>query len=176
MNEQLLKIIKNLKGSLLGIGITDDSILEAIEKNDDIHTCYILSTLSLTGKKFSLTKRGRNKKVNIKKIKKYFKKKSLDTIICNYSTIMQFQRSFIPNSVYLNKGSLYIYGEKADLESLKKKYQRYTKDIEIKKLNKGFIIKINNQKTKNHFFKDLFYRSKDLAIDIIDLVTEILIN
>ena len=75
MENELLKIIKKIKGSLLGIGMTESILLDAIEENDNIDTCYILSNVSLTGKKFNMIKKGRNKKINIKKLKKKFKKK-----------------------------------------------------------------------------------------------------
>ena len=176
MNEEILNIVNKMKGSLLGIGITDTAILDAIENNNDIHTCFILSNLSLTGKKFSITKRGRSKKVNIKKIKKQFKKKSLDNVICNYGIIKQFQRSFVPNSIYINNGYLYIYGSKTEIESLKKKYQRYTNDITINETKDGFIMKINNQKTKNNFFKDALFKIKDFTSDTLELITDLLIN
>lgn len=176
MNNKILEIVSQLKGSLLGVGITNTNILDAIENNDDIHTCYILSNLSLTGKKFSMAKHGRSKKINIKKIKKYFKKKSLDNIIVNYDTIKQFYRSFIPNSIYLNKDTLYIYGNKNDLENLKQKYQRYTNDIKITKDNDNFIMKINNKNTKNHFFKDTLYKIKDFSSDAANIITDLLIN
>ena len=176
MNEEILNIVNKMKGSLLGIGITDTAILDAIEKNNDIHTCFILSNLSLTGKKFSMTKRGRNKKVNIKKIKKQFKKKSLDNIICNYDIIKQFQRSFVPNSIYLNNGYLYIYGSKTEIENLKQKYQRYTNDITINETKDGFIMKVNNQNTKNSFLKGTLFKIKDFASDALEFITDLLIN
>ena len=176
MNKRLLEIINNLKGTLLGIGLNDDQLLDAIEKNDDIYTCYLLTNISKTGKKFSMTKRGKNKKINIKKIKKHFKKKSLNTIICNFDIIKQFQRSFVPNSVYLNNGTLYIYGKKENLENLKLKYQRYTKDIDIEVVDDQYIMKINNQNTKNNFFKDTLFKIKDFGSDITELITDILIN
>lgn len=176
MNKKLLEIINSLKGSLLGIGLNDDILLDAIEKNDDIYTCYLLTNISRSGKKFSMTKRGKNKKINIKKIKKHFKKKSLNTIICNYYIIKKFQRSFVPNSVYLNNETLYIYGKKDELEVLKQKYQRYTKDISIEKADDFYIMKINNQNTKNNFFKDTFFKIKDFGSDVIELITDILIN
>ena len=176
MNNKILEIVSQLKGSLLGVGITNTNILDAIENNDDIHTCYILSNLSLTGKKFSMAKHGRSKKINIKKKKQYFKKKSLDNIICNYDIIKQFQRSFVPNSIYLNSGYLYIYGSQTEIESLKQKYQRYTNKIKINQFKDGFILKINNQNTKNNFFKDIIFKIKDLGTDIIDFITELLIN
>ncbi len=176
MENELLKIIKKIKGSLLGIGMTESILLDAIEENDNIDTCYILSNVSLTGKKFNMIKKGRNKKINIKKLKKKFKKKSLDTVICNYDIIKQFYRSFVPNSIYINKGYLYIYGNKKDLENLSKKYQRYTKDIELLENKENYILKINNTNTKNKFFKDKIYRIKDFSIDAVDFITELLIN
>lgn len=176
MNEQIINTINNIKGSLLGIGITNTNILDAIENNDDIHTCYILSNLNLTGKKFSLTKHGRNKKINIKKIRKCFKKKSLDNIICNYDIIRQFQRSFVPNSIYLNNGYLYIYGDKNKIKNLRQKYQRYTDDIEIIENENGSIMKVNNKNTKNNFFKDILFKIKDFGSDAIEFITDLLIN
>ena len=90
MNEKLLQIINNLEGSLLGIGFEDNILLDAIENNNSIHSCYLLTKKNPSSKKFNMTKKGRNKKINIKKIKKQFKKKSLDTIICNYEVIKPF--------------------------------------------------------------------------------------
>ena len=176
MNKQILEIIKSIKGSLLGIGLNDSELLDAIENNDNIHTCYILSSTSLTSKKFNMSKRGKNKKINIKKIKKHFKKKSLDTVICNYETIKQFQKSFVPNSVYLNKGILYIYGEDEEINNLKLKYERYTNDIEITKYKNQVIMKVNNKNTKNNFFKDNGYKIKDFFSETIEIITDILIN
>lgn len=176
MNEKILEIINNMQGSLLGIGITDENLLDAIEDNKNIHTCYILSNLSLTGKKFNLTKHGRNKKINIKKIKKHFKKKSLNNVICNYDIIKQFRRSFVPNSIYLNNGDLYIYGSKDEIDNLTQKYYRYTKDIDVIKTEDGFIMKVNNKNTKNHFFKDTLYKIKDFGADALEFITDLLIN
>ncbi len=176
MNNQILKIISSLKGSLLGIGLEEDILLDAIENNENIQTCYLLTPKNSNNKKFNLTKRGRNKKINIKKVRKHFKKKSLNNIICNYKAIKQFQKSFIPNSVYLNNRDLYIYGSKEDIKLLKQKYQRYTKNIEIIHTDEGNILKVNNKNTKTNFFKDTFYKIKDTTSEILDILTDLLIN
>ncbi len=176
MNKQILEIIENLKGSLLGIGLSDENILDAIEDNENIKTCYLLNNLSLTGKRFSITKHGKNKKINIKKIKKQFKKKSLDNIICNFNIIKQFYRSFVPNSIYLCNKTIYIYGSKEELKKLKTKYQRYTDKIEIKENENNYIMKIDVENAKNNFFKDASYKITDFASDATDLITDILIN
>ncbi len=176
MDEKLLQIVKKAKGSFLNIGLTDNQLLDAIEQNDNIDTCYLLSNASLTGKKFNVIGFHRNKKINIKKIRKYFKKKSLDTVMCNYEIIKQFRRSFVPNSVYINKEMLYIYGNKDELEEISSKYKRYTSDIELIKTKDKYILKVNNKNTKNNFFKDNFYKTKDFISDSLDFITELLIN
>ena len=107
-----------------------------------------------------MTKKGRNKKINIKKIKKQFKKKSLDTIICNYETIKPFYRSFIPNSIYLNKGTLYIYGNKEDLQKIKPKYQRYTSLIKIDKNRRWIHYENKQSKYSKSFLQRQFIQIK----------------
>ena len=176
MKDLILKEIKSMKGSLLGIGIDDLDMLDEIEENDNIDTCYILSSNQTGIKKFNFYKKGQNKIINIKKIKKYFRKKSLNNIICNYDTIKKFMKGFIPNSVYLNNGTLYIYGNLKDLKNLKERYNRYTNDTELIKNNKEFLLKVNNKNTKNNVFKDLIYKIKDLFDEIIDFLTDLLIN
>lgn len=170
--EELKKIIKSLKGSLIGIGINDEELIKVIEKNKNINTCYLLESNVKNNGKFSF--KGRSKKVKIKKLKKYFTKKGTDTIICNYECIKKYTRSFIPNSIYMNKGKLYIYGNMnaEEIENIKKKYSRYTNDIEIR----NNIIIINNISTKNNFIKDKVYSILDILETAIDAVTNILIN
>lgn len=160
MNEKLLQIINSLEGSLLGIGFEDDLLLDAIENNNNIYSCYLLTKKNPSSKKFNMTKKGRNKKINIKKIKKQFKKKSLDTIICNYETIKPFYRSFIPNSIYLNKGTLYIYGNKEDLQKIKPKYQRYTSLIKIDKNRRWIHYENKQSKYSKSFLQRQFIQIK----------------
>ncbi len=177
MKEEILKIIDNMQGSLLGIGIDDETMLEKIENNSNINLCYILSNGGKgKNKKFKLFKKGRSKKVNIKKLKKYFNKKSIDNILCDYRVVKRFIRSFMSGSIYINKKKLYIYGDLKDLKSLKERYERYTKDIELIKNKKSFLLIVNNEKTKTNILKDLIYKITDLLNDSIDYLTDLLVN
>lgn len=177
MKENIIKEIKKMKGSLLGIGIDDPSMLDEIEKNDNIDLCYILSNGGkANNKKFKLFKKGRTKKINIKKIRNYFRKKSLDNVLCDYNIIKKYYRSFISNSIYINKGKLIIYGNIKELEKIKEKYKRYTEDIEEKRTNKSFLLIINNKNTKTNLIKDKFYKIKDTLNDGLDYLTEFLAN
>jgi ABC-type xylose transport system substrate-binding protein len=175
MKDEIIKIINESKGTLLGIGLNDEKILDAIEDNDNIHTCYLLSNDTPKDKNFYFFKKGRNKVINIKKIKKYFKKKSLDIIICNYSIIKKFMNSFIYNSIYLNNKTLYIYSNE-NLEKELKKYQRYTNDVKIKKIDDMYLLTINNENTKNSIIKDTKYKIIDFWTNLIDNITDLLIN
>ena len=177
MKENIIKEIKNMSGSLLGIGIDDTSMLDAIENNDNIDLCYILSNGGKTdNKKFKLFKKGRTKKINIKKLKKHFRKKSLHNILCDYKVIKKFYKSFVPSSIYINKGKLYIYGNIKELDKIKEKYKRYTNDIKIEKKNNSFLLIINNNKIKTNIIKDNYYKVKDTINDGLDYLTEFLTN
>ena len=177
MKDKILSQIKKMNGSLLGIGIDDEEMLNAIEENDKIDLCYILSNNgSPSNKKFKIFERGRQKKINIKKLKKHFRKKSIDNILCDYNTVKKFLRSFIPGSVYINKGYLYIYGNERELDNLKEKYQRYTSDIKLIKKDKTFMLIINNQNAKSNILKDNVYKVKDLSSDMLDILTDLLTN
>lgn len=178
MKEKIIKELKKMEGSLLGIGIDDKLLLDIIEENDKIDLCYILSNKSNgeSSKKFKLFKNGRNKTVNIKKLKKYFKKKSIGNVICDYNVLKKHIRSFIPGSVYINSGKLYIYGNVSELKELDEKYKRYTNDVKLEKKGKSFLLIVDNSKTKNNFIKDILYQLSDLFNDGLDFLTELLSN
>ncbi len=177
MDKELLKIVKKMDGSLLGIGIEKEKILDEINKNDKILTCFLLEN-NKKGVKSKLSFSGRRKKANIKKLKKTFGKKRLNNVICNYEYSKKFMRQFVPGSVSVNNGKLYLYGtiNEEELEGTLKKYNRYTSDVEIKKIKDQYLIIVNNENTKNNFFKDKLYSIKDLGEKFIDILTNLLIN
>jgi hypothetical protein len=87
-------------------------------------------------------------------------------------------KSFLSNSVYINKNMLYIYGsiKDNDLEELVKKYKRYSKDVKAEIKDEEFIIYIDNKKTKTNFFKDKFYYIVDTISNIRNLIADILMG
>ena len=174
---KLNTIIKGLKGTLLGIGL-DEKLLEIIEKNNDINNCFIMEDRSRLSKKFDFFGGGKDKKINIKKIRKIFKKKTLDNIICNYETIKPYFRRFVSNSIYINKGKLYIYGNLTndDIEKIQTRYSRYKSKITIQKEKDYAIIIIDNADIKTGFFKDKLYIFLDFFTDFIDILTTLLVG
>ena len=176
MDNYLEKQIKNMSGSLLGIGITSEKLKNTINNNNKITICNLLeeNSKSTNKKKFSILNKPRT--INIKKIKKVFRKKRVDNIICNINTIKKFQKTFVRDSVYINKNKLYIFGDKQELETIKEKYERYTNEVELKKENKDYILIINNENTKNNKIKDIGYWWKDTATSFLDFLTLLLVN
>lgn len=165
--KELKKIIKNLGGNVLGIGLSEDLIKE-IENNDKIINCNLLNPYIKRKKKFSLF----NKTIKIKKIRKIFKKKKIDYIICNYDEINNYFNTFVKDSVYINKKKIYYFGN-VDIDLVKYKYGRYDTNIIIKNKN---LVEIDNSKAKNNFLKDNYYRLKDFKDRLIELIGDILMN
>lgn len=175
MEKYLIKEIKQMEGSLLGIGLTSEKIKDAINKNDKILICNLLEE-NQKGKNSKLVAGKKQRKVNIKKIRKTFRKKRTDNVICNLETVKKFLKTFVRDSVYINKGKLYIYGNKEEIENLKKKYERYTKDVEIITKEKQCILVVNNANTKTNKLKDMGYWWKDTGESFLDIMTMLLAN
>lgn len=176
MESYLCERIKEMRGNFLSVGSLSDALNKAVNDNDKLLKCYVLEKnfKSFGKKKFII--RNRSKKVNIKKIKKVFKKKRIDNIICDFDIVRGFTKTFVRDSVYINKGKLYIYGRKDDLEGIKNKYLRYTKDIVLKKVGSRYILIVDNTNTKNNKFKDIGYWWADTFTNFIDILTLILVN
>lgn len=173
--ENLIKYIKKMEGTTLGIGINNEKVKDEIQNNTKIETCYLLEeSSSFSKKKMKIFEK--SKTVNIKKIRKVFKKKRIENLICNYKTVKPFLKTFVRDSVYINKGKLYIYGKKEDYNELITKYKRYTDDIKIEQIKDTFLIIVNNQNTTNKKGKDIKYWWQDTLNNIADILTSILVN
>lgn len=171
MNKELKTIIENLNGNVLGIGL-DEKLINYIEDNNNILECNLLES-KIKGKKTCFF--ARTKTIKIKKIRKVFKKKKVDYIICNYEDIYKYLNTFVKDSIYINKNKLYFYGN-VDVELINKKYQRYETVIDVKKYSGNYIVTIDNSKAKNNYFKDLYYRIFDFISNLIIIIGDTLMN
>ena len=165
--KEIIKIIKNLNGKILGIGL-DETLTKEIENNDKIVECNLLNSYVKGKNKFSLF----NKTINIKKLRRVFKNKKIDYVICNYEEINKYFNTFIKDSIYINNKKIYYFGN-VDIELLKYKYNRYDTNIVIKNKN---LVEIDTSKAKNNFIKDIYYRLKDFKSRLIELIGDILMN
>lgn len=169
LNNELMAIAKHLNGVLLVIGVEDQLVLETILNNHKITNC---DTLNLIDKKTKYVK-----EISSKKLKKHYKKKRIDNIICNYKHIASNSRYFIRNSVYINRENIYLYcNDTVDYETVIKKYKRYNTNVKVTTFDNQILLTINTSKSKNHPIKDIFYLIKDIYASFIDLISEFLVN
>jgi len=116
---------------------------------------------------------GKTKTINIRKIRRKFRDKSFDYIIANFEELKPYLRSFIKNSIYLNRGKIYYFNIKEfELEELENRYVRYNSEVEIKKN----LVIIDNSNSKTNMLKNIFYYFCDLIYDVIDLIGRMLVN
>ncbi|MBP3920246.1 MAG: hypothetical protein J6D28_01645 [Bacilli bacterium] len=173
--KKIYEITKCLSGNVLGIGV-DAKISKILKENDLVLNCNLLNS-DAPGEN-EKSKKKYLKKIKIKKIRKVFKKKKIDFIICNVIEIKKNLKTFIKDSVYINKKILYIYGiTDTDLKTeLIKKYSRYNTKIEIINDNNDIILKIDNSNAKTNKIKDITYLIIDTLINMINIISDILLN
>lgn len=174
INSYLKSYVKNINGNLLGIGIKDDKILELIEKNDNIKICDLLNSNNIHNED------GKGKKmktISIKKIRKIFKKKRFHYIIANAEELKPYFKTFVRDSIYINKDIIYIYTSKEyDYSRLKIMYERYNAKIAVEKCRDGNILIIDTSNTKDHRVKNKIYYIYDIGYELIDSIGEFLVK
>ena len=170
VKNELTNYIKNMKGSVLGFNIDDDKLINELNKNSNIIECNLLSD------KNSATKgKGKSKIVNIRKIKKQFKKKKIDYIISDIEAIDSYLKTFVKDSIYINRNMIYIYTNKDyDYTNIVSKYKRYKIDIKVNECSDGYIIILNIGNKKTNYFKDKGYYIIDTLINLVDLIGDVM--
>ena len=167
------KIIKDLNGFVLGVGYLNNKIIDAINKNNNIEV-DLLSNNSLASDKNMLDKKTRKngKRVNIKKLKKLFRHKKPDYILCNVDSVNKYLKYFIKDSLYITKNKIYIYSDSnnIDLDDLAKKYKRYVSDVTIDKE----CIVIDTINYKRNIFKNIWYYIVDTFVNLYEIIGTVL--
>lgn len=169
----LIDEIKKMEGSVLAIGIKDQKVINALEKNDKIVECNLLDSVI---KKSKGT--GKKKKITLKKLKKIYKKRKADYVIGNIETLQTSMRLFIRINVFVNSKKTYLFGTEKlyDSDKLKHRYSRYTKGIELQKKNEQYIMILDHSHSKNNKVKEFFYSIIDCIVDGLDLFSDVLTN
>ena len=112
MFNKLEEIIKKVEGNVLTVCL-DQKLMNAFNNNNKINLYSIDSKKSkniFKNKNKRKTNKGKN--INIKKLRKYMNKKSVDYLFCNMNEMYNYYKYFIKDSVYLNNNKLYIYLDK----------------------------------------------------------------
>lgn len=173
---KIYDITKCTSGNVLGIGV-DEQITEILEQNNLVTNCNLLNSYTKeTNQK--PTKKQRLKKIRIKKLRKVFKKKKVDFIICNIEEIKKYLKTFIKDSIYINKDMLYIYNIKDEelKQELIKKYKRYNTIVEEIKDENTTILKIDNKNSKTNIIKDTIYLIIDTLTQLLNIISDLLLN
>lgn len=180
MFKRLEEIIKKLQGNVLVIGL-DSKLLDAFNLNHKVNLYSIYSSdTSKLSNIFSKSKKKRTnqgKLVNIKRLRKYINKKSVDYLIINIDEVMDYYKYLIKDSIYLNNNTIYIYSsDTTNKEFICNKYKRYNVELKITDYKNGYIIKIDNKNGKNNLAKDFIYLIKDTLHNIADFIGNILVS
>lgn len=177
MFNKLEEIIKKCEGNVLSICL-DDKLMNAFNNNNKINLYSVDSNKSTRPfKKKNKRKTNKGKTINIKKLRKYINKKSVDYMFCNMNEMFGYYKYFIKDSVHLNNNKLYIYADKEiDKDLLIKNYKRYNTNIEYNEYKTGYIIIVDNTKSKTNFIKDSLYFIKDTFYNIAEAIGNLLIS
>ena len=177
MFNKLEEIIKNAEGNVLSVCL-DDKLMNFLHSNNKINLYSIDSGSSIGAlKNKSKRKTNKGKNINIKKLRKYINKNSVNYMFCNMNEMFKYYKYFIKDSIYLNKNKLYIYGNKdIDKDLLIKNYSRYNTKVECFEYKTGFILIIDNTNSKTNIFKDIIYIIKDTFYNIAEAIGSLLIS
>ncbi len=175
---ELVKIIKQTKGKLITIGVSEKSVINAINKNNNIINCYELNNNKINLKKEKISKRIFKRNITINNFKKKFKKKKTNLILVNINHISEYIFKFSKDSIYLTKGKVIYYGtvkefNKLDVSSY---YKRFNVDIKEETFNKNKIVTVTINNYKYNVFKEFIYTIKYYLNKFVDRVGDFLVG
>jgi len=178
MFKSLEEIIKKVEGNVLVLCL-DDKLIDKFDKNNKVNLYAIYSNKSsgnvLSKRKKKQTNKG--KTINIKRLRKYINKNSVDYLICNMDEIKEYYKYIIKDTIYLNNNTIYIYASNdIDKEFIIDKYKRYNVEITSNDYKNGYILTINNKNGKNNCFKDILYFIKDTFYNIAEVIGNIMVS
>lgn len=176
MFNKLEDIIKKSQGNVLAICL-DNNLIEKFNKNNKVNLYSIDSNKSSGLRKQNKKINNKGKTIDIKHLRKYIKKNSVNILICNMNEMFKYYKYFIKDSIYLNNNKIYIYStNEIDKDFIVKKYRRYNVNIDVNNYKNGFIIIIDNSKGKNNFVKDKVYFIKDTLYNLAEFIGNILVS
>lgn len=174
MEQKLIEIVKSMKGNFIGIGLDQPRLVNEVENNHHIVECILLND-----RQNELNDLGKSKikKINIRKLRRKFKKKKRDYIIASLDEIYPYYKTFIKDSVYITRGTIYYYGSsKEKMDLIIKKYERYKVKIREEMIGKEMLLTIEVNKAKTNRIKDFFYYIKDTLNNGMDYISDYLIH
>lgn len=174
MVKELTRLGRILSGNILSIGFrTDSEFIKKLYENKKITQIYTLLNKK-ENSKFKKKKLFGNRTINIKKLKKVFKKKKIDYTFIELSSVDKFLYSVVKNSIDITNKNIYILldNKRIDEEVLMKRYSRYGCKCSIK----NNILNIDCKNIKTNKFKNFIFFMRDLNYDLQEIIAFILIG
>ena len=174
MNEELKKIIKKIKGSLILVAVNNSYVLDTVYKNNSITEMYSLDRTKLFNKDKRIKK---GTSVKIRKVKKKFKDSNkLDYMLCDVNGINIDLNRVIYNTYNIIGKKIIFYGiyDEYDVDRIVKKYQRYGCICHKKMYDKEFILEVDTNKI--NVKKGFVHKIGDIFTDIIEGIGNLLIG
>ncbi len=170
MNDALKKIIKDIKGNVLIVGINNQYVLDAVYKNKDLIQVFSLDRTKL----FSKPQKNAES-VKIRKLKKRFKD-GLDYMICDVNGINIDLRRVLYNTYNIIGKEIIYYGiyDEYDVDRIIKKYERYNCKVDKKMYDNSFVLRIKVKDIK--VTKLGWYKIADTFEDIIEGIGNLLMS
>lgn len=172
--KRLLDDIRTFTGNVTLVAVNDNKIKKNLSKNNNINIFEL--NRPERGKLFSKGKKLKSssgKKVNIKKFRKIFKKKSVDYLIIDLNNVFDYYKYMASNSIYICNKKIYIYGNSDYLtaKDIAKKFKRYTKSIECIQIDNEYLVIVDCKNTKYRYFKERFYLVIDTFLNLGDMIS-----
>ena len=178
LKKYLKELLQSLTGTVILIGIKDQTLLTMMKESKQIKQCYFLNANSKEAQKKARWSLRRHANIPISKFRKRFKKKRIDTIVCDVREMQNLFSIFVKDSVYICKGKIYYYGSKRNLDipMLKARYSRYQVTFEELDLKDSHVFVVDVSKAKYRYHRELWYKGKDILHQASELASDFLVN
>ncbi len=178
--QNIKELAKNFKGNVLCIGVSDLSFLNQLShmKSISVFTIQRNPSRSIFSRKRKKGLREDGRKVNMKKLRKAFKKKSIDYLVCDISEIYDYFKYFLYDSVVINRGKTYLYGESKyiDPNVLARRFHRYHAKTKVETEGDSFLIIVDNKDSRGSWLLSRWYVIVDSFHNLGDMISAALIS
>ena len=173
MINDIKKILKTLKGSLLMVSINNEYVIDIVSKNKELQEVYFLDRAKLFNRKKIYKDKAKN--VKIRKLKKKFKNK-LDYMLCDVNGINIDLNRIIYNTYNIIGKKVIFYGiyDAYDVDRIADKYKRYGCTSKKKMYEDGFILEVNTSKIC--VSKLFLYKIGDFFKDVVEVIGDLFVS
>jgi len=173
MIQDVKKLLKDLKGTLLMVSIENQYLLDIVNKNKELYEVYYLDRSKLfNGFK---KKKDKTRNVKLRKLKKKFKNK-LDYMLCDVNGINIDLNRVIYNTYNIIGKKIIFYGiyDEYDVDRIASMYKRYGCTCKKEIYKDGFILEVNTNKIK--VTKLFINKIGDLFKNIVEVIGNLLVS